>query len=955
MSDARRAFLDRIKGLSHKQSLLLCWELQKRLDAQQGIETRGSRGASAEREPIAIVGLGCRFPGGGETPEDFWQSLMAGRESVREVPKDRWDLDLWYDPDPAKPERIASRRAGFLTAVDGFDADFFGLSPREALSMDPQQRLLLEVVWSALEHAHLPPRGLRGKSVGVFVGISTNDYADLLQRDQTAALDSYFLSGNALNFAAGRIAYTLGLEGPSLAVDTACSSSLVALHLAAQAIKLGDCELALVGGVNLLLSPFSTLVASRARMLSPSGRCRAFDAGADGMVRGEGCGVVVLKSLAAAQRDGNRIWAVLQGSAVNQDGASSGITVPNRRAQEAVVRAAQARAGVTPADVGVVEAHGTGTPLGDPIEAHGLGAVFHGCGERFLLGSVKTNLGHLESAAGMAGVIKTVLALNAGQVPPHLHVDQPNPAIQWDQVPADLALSATAFPARRKGRVAGVSSFGGSGTNAHAVLSLPDAMLDTPPAAAAHPPSQVTQSQIPQSGSPQSGVPHSQIYLLPLSARSTAALATLQARTRAVLAGETDCAGLARTAMLGRDHFPLRRAVVGGDRLELADGLTRVPPSAGRLKSNTAPVFLFSGQGGQYLGMGAGLYAQEAVFKQAFDDLAAQLDPALPCRLADLLFADKSETAARLLNRTDVTQPALYALQLALVALWRSWGITPSAVAGHSLGAFAAAVVAGVMTAQDGAQLVLARGKLVEDLCPEGRMLALSEGAAAVARRLAELSSGLAERLAVSACNAPDETVVTGDPDAIEAFQACLRTQGVRSKRLTGRYGFHSSLVEPALDPFCAALEKVSLTAPRLPFICTEAGRQVDDAVTRVDYWRRQLRAPVNFLGAVDCLLAQGQERFVEIGPGATLAALVRRRTVGRELLVLPGLRKGRADDLCLRPARLSLSKAAVLAARRAATAKGPDGARRRRAGRASPALSLHLAAASPSTPAACR
>ncbi|MGO1117063.1 SDR family NAD(P)-dependent oxidoreductase [Rhodovibrionaceae bacterium A322] len=889
VSAEQRAFLEKIKGLSHKQSLLLCWELQKRLDQQQKEAASAAEKAVAE-QPLAIIGMGCRFPGGSDSLQAFWQSLLTGRESVREVPKDRWDLDLWYDPDPATPERIACRRGGFLDQVDGFDADFFGLSAREALSMDPQQRLLLEVAWSALENAGIPPGSLKGKKVGVFVGISTNDYADLLQRDSGADLDSYFLSGNALNFAAGRIAYTLGLEGPSLAVDTACSSSLVALHLAEQALKLGDCDLALVGGVNLLLSPFSTLVASRARMLSPTGYCRAFDVGADGMVRGEGCGVVVLKPLATAQNDGNRIWSVLQGSAVNQDGASSGITVPNRRAQEAVVRQAQARAGVKPADVGFVEAHGTGTPLGDPIEAHGLGSVFRASGERFLLGSVKTNLGHLESAAGMAGLIKTVLALNEGLIPPHLHLDQPNPAIQWDQVPADIPREKTVFPERAKGRVAGVSSFGGSGTNAHVILSQA--------------PSATGEATVeePVSASP--------LRLLPLSAKSAGALATMTAGTGRICATEQavmDPQALARTAAFGRDHFAFRQLAIGKTAQELSDAFSQAQPSAKAFKSKAGPVFLFTGQGSQYLGMAGGLYAEEPVFRQTFDRLAARLDPQLPQPLSAMLFDAQGDESEALLNRTDVTQPALFALQLSLVALWESWGIKPSAVAGHSLGAFAAAVVAGVMTEAVAADLVLARGRLVEELCPKGRMLALQKGAAETESYLTSLPADLQTELSISALNGPEETVVTGSSQAVEALQTQLEKAGETARLLTGHYGFHSPLVAPALDGFEAALQGKELSNPVLPFVCTLSGHIEKEAVARKDYWLRQLREPVNFLGAVQSLLESGQQRFLEIGPGGILSALTRRTASERDVLVVPSLRKGRPDGLVMRQALAGL------------------------------------------------
>lgn len=879
-----RAFIERLKGLTDKQVMMLCLELNRRVEKLQGEAKSGA--AAGPDGAVGVVGMGCRFPGGGNGPDAFWRMLSEGRDAVREVPPDRWDVDAWYDPDAGKANRIACHGGGFLDKVDGFDAEFFRLSPREILSMDPQHRLLLEVAWEALEHAGIPPATLKGKKVGVFVGISTNDYAGLLTDDPALATDSYFLSGNALNFAAGRIAYTLGFNGPAVAIDTACSSSLVALHLAAQALQAGDCDLALAGGVNLILSPFSSLVASRARMLSPSGRCRAFDAGADGMVRGEGAGLLVLERAASAGEAGRRIWASVLGTAVNQDGTSSGITVPSRAAQEAVIRAAQARAGVTPAEVGFVEAHGTGTPLGDPIEAHALGGVFAGSGERFLLGSVKTNLGHLESAAGAAGLIKTILALNHGEAPPHLHLDRPSPAIEWDRVPADLPRETTPIRERDGRRLAGVSSFGGSGTNAHAVLAVAAEPSPPPPESAALP-------------------------VMVLSARSEAALRALAARTAEAVAEMDAPAALAasRTAALGRDAMAHRMAVAAPDGAGLAERLrARAAPDAPLAEAPDPKgglAFLFTGQGSQHARMGMALAAREPVFRERLERHAALVDPHLDRPVLDVL----ADPGGGDLDRTEYTQPALFCIQMALVDLFAHWGIAPKAVAGHSLGAFAAACVAGVMAPADAARLVALRGRLVERETAAGAMLAVMAEADAVAALVAEAGGALA----VSARNAPGETVVTGTADAVEALAALAGARGLDARRLKGRYGFHSPLMDPVLDAFEAAVRETPLTPARLPVACSVDGvMAAPDALAEPGYWRRQLRETVDFAGAARALDGSGIRHFLEIGPGGVLAGLGRKTlgTDGRAWVAT--LRAGEDEALSVRAAVARLAETGI-------------------------------------------
>ncbi|MCZ4351947.1 SDR family NAD(P)-dependent oxidoreductase [Roseovarius aestuarii] len=847
MSD-EKAFLERLKTLTPKQTMLLALELQRKVNRQDATRSGGD-GA------IAICGMGCRFPGGGTGPDDFWDMLIAGRDAVREVPGDRWDVNAWYDPDPGRDDRIACRTGGFLDRVDTFDAALFGLTPREALSMDPQHRLLLETAWSALEDAQIAPDGLKGTRTGVFVGISTNDYGALLNQAKDVPTDSYFLSGNALNFAAGRIAFTLGLEGPAVSVDTACSSSLTAVHLAAQALRAGDCDVAIAGGVNLVLSPLSSLIASRARMLSPTGRCRAFDAGADGMVRGEGCGMVVLQRADGAP---GRVRAVLRASAINQNGPSSGITTPSRKAQEAVIRAALARAGLRPRDVGFLETHGTGTALGDPIEAHALGTVFAADGAEVILGATKTNIGHLESAAGIAGLIKTVLSLEHGKVPPILHLQRPNPEIDWDRVPANLP--TTVLPLTSS--VAGLSSFGGSGTNVHAVIEAKaTAPIDSLPGP----------------------------VILPVSAASAEALAQ-QCRAMAGAVQSRPACAIARTASVARAHLPLRRAVVAADgagasaALQAGD-LPQVPIFGNRAEARRAGLgFLFDGQGGQYCAMGRALYDREPAYREGFDDLCARFASQLNRPLRDVVFDDDPTDLAD----TLYAQPAIFTLQMALVRLWAAWGLRPTAVAGHSLGAFAAACVAGVMTLDDAVPLVALRGRLVSRATQPGAMLAIFADPA----RLEPFLSGA---LVVSCRNAADETIVTGPPEDISQLEG--RLTGLKFRRLAGTYGFHSPLMDPILNDWRAAFAQVELHDPNLPFACTVYGDMAPPGrVNQADYWVNHLRQPVDFHGAIKALSAQGTRRFLEIGPNAVLAALAARASGETEAVCVASLRRAGSD-----------------------------------------------------------
>lgn len=635
------------------QSLNEIRRLRAELDAVQNAGT----------EPIAVVGMACRMPGGADSPEAFWEFLDRGGDGIGEVPATRWDVDRFYDPDPDAPGKMSTRRGGFLDDVDRFDAGFFGISPREAAALDPQQRLLLEVGWEALEHAGQSPDGLRGSDTGVYFGVTTYDYLQAqMQQVDPADLTAYSLTGNASTFAAGRLSYWLGLNGPSLSVDTACSSSLVGVHLACQSLRSGETDLALAGGVNVLLAPEWFVVASKAHMLAADGRCKTFDASADGYVRSEGCGIVVLKRLSDARAAGDRILAVIRGSAVNQDGRSSGITVPNSAAQQAVIRQALESASVEPAQVGYVEAHGTGTPLGDPLELRALDAVLGERGEAgpLLVGSVKTNVGHLEPAAGIAGLIKVILSLQHGRIPPHLHLSEVNPEIGIEDLAVEIPAEGRPWPREAAPRIAGVSSFGASGTNAHLIVEEAPAEAD----------SDVT-------------VPERTAHLLTLSAKNPEALTALAGQYRDRLAAATDAelGDICFTAATGRSHFAHRLAVSAsstaemGRRLaEYVEGGQPVGSHRGHARAGTHPqvVFLFTGQGSQYPGMACDLYATEPVFRQVIDECDEVLRPLTGRPLMTVL--DPAPEDAALVHDTSWTQPALFAVEYALAQLWRSWG-----------------------------------------------------------------------------------------------------------------------------------------------------------------------------------------------------------------------------------------------------------------------------------------
>ena len=851
---------------------------QRELLDQRLAKQRGEQAV----EPVAIVGMGCRFPGA-DSPSELHELLRRGQDAISEVPNDRWDRDHLYDADTEAPGKMASRWGGFLRQIDSFDCGFFGISPREAVQMDPQQRLLLEVGWEALENAGIAPSSLAGSDVGVFVGIMTADYAQTRYRSLTA-VDAYTGSGNTYGMTANRLSYQLDLRGPSLAVDSACSSSLVAVHLACQSLRQGESRMALAGGVNVLLWPGHTVYFTKAGLMAADGRCKTFDARADGFVRGEGAGVVVLKTLSAAQADGDRVLAVIRGSAVRQDGKSNGLTAPNPRAQQAVLRAAYRNAGVLPGEVRYVEAHGTGTALGDPIEAGALGAVLAPGrpGEQpCAVGSVKTNFGHLEAAAGIAGLIKTTLSLRHREIFPHLHFEHPNPKIPFERLPLRIPTELEAWPESGPA-LAGVSSFGFGGTNAHLVLE------------AAAPPAQKPAAE------------DRSLHLLTLSARSETALRELGRRYGTRLTGrdkgrlEPRLSDVCFTANTGRDRFRHRLGVhasateeMGRKLLDFAAEREVEGVARGQALEDPKIAFLFSGQGSQYVGMGRRLYETEPVFRRVLDSCDEILRPLLEQPLLSVLYPDQGVTSESLLDQTRYTQPALFAMQYGLVELWKSWGIEPSSVLGHSVGEYAAAASAGVFSFEDGLGLIAERGRMMQQLPPGGAMLAVSLSEQQAVANLA----GRGEHISLAAVNGPESVVLSGEKAELEEIFDSFDSAGIKSRWLEVSHAFHSARMEPVLDDLRRLMAPCAIAAPRIDLISNLTGQQVSGELLHdPDYWCRHARQPVRFAAGIDTMLRTGCEIFVEVGPAPTLVGLARRFVEPGAEVWLPSLRRGTDD-----------------------------------------------------------
>ncbi|MGW4080765.1 SDR family NAD(P)-dependent oxidoreductase, partial [Streptomyces asiaticus] len=844
--------------------------------------------SAGDGDPIAIVAMSCRLPGGVRTPEHLWELVSEGRDAIAGFPANRgWDLDGLYDPDPARHGTSYVREGGFLYEADQFDPAFFGISPREAQAMDPQQRLLMETAWEAFERAGIDPTTLKGSDAGVFVGAMPQDYGPRMD-EASEGFEGYLLTGGTTSVASGRIAYTWGLEGPAVTVDTACSSSLVALHMAVRSLRQGECSLALAGGATVMSSPGIFVELSRQKALSPDGRCKAFSSDADGTGWGEGVGMVLLERLSDARRNGHQVLALVRGSATNQDGASNGLTAPSGPAQQRVIRQALADAGLTAADVDAVEAHGTGTALGDPIEAGALLATYgqDRAEDRPLwLGSLKSNVGHPQAAAGVAGVIKMVLALRHGVLPQTLHVHEPSPHVDWSSGAVELLTEARPWPEPETGRPrrAGVSSFGISGTNAHAILE--QAPVEP---AAGH-------------DEPRPAAPGLPVLPWVLSGRTEQALRTRAEQLRDHLADHpgTDLAALGHALATTRTAFGHRAVVLGRDRERLLDGLgafaqgTPAPhvvqgTAGGRRKT----VFVFPGQGSQWIGMALPLWDTSPVFAERLEECADALEPFLDWSLRDVL---RGEPGAPSLSRIDVVQPALFAVMVSLAALWSSHGIEPAAVVGHSQGEIAAAYVAGGLSLQDAAKVVARRSQAWAELSGKGGMLSVLASAGTVAERLRPWS----ERLGIAAVNSPATVTVSGDPEALDAFMAELAADGVKSRRVPGvDTAGHSPQVDGLRERLLREVAGVRPRASRIAYYSTVTGGPLDTTALDTDYWYRNMREPVDFERATRALLADGHTAFIECSPHPMLAMSLQQtiEDAGGSAAVVGTLRRDEGD-----------------------------------------------------------
>ncbi|NUO78551.1 polyketide synthase dehydratase domain-containing protein [candidate division KSB1 bacterium] len=897
---------------------------------------------SSQRDPIAIIGIGCRFPGGANTPEEFWQLLCNGVDAITDIPADRFDVKAYYDPRPATPGKVITRWGGFLKDLDKFDADFFGSSPREAERLDPQQRLLLETAWEAVEDARLAPHDLPSNQTGVFVGMWINDFEDRVFCDPQH-IDFYMATGSGRYTASGRISYFLGLQGPSLTLDTACSSSLMAVHLACRSIWSGECKVALAGGANTILRPQISIAYSQSQMLSPDGRCKFADARANGYVRSEGAGIVLLKPYSQALADRDPIYALVLGSAANNDGRSSGsFGTPGIAGQEDMLRKAYRDAGVSPGRVSYVEAHGTGTNAGDPVELQALGHVLaqdrapdHPC----VVGSVKTNIGHTEGAAGVAGFIKTALALKYKMLPPTLHFQQPNPKVPWHELPLVVENQIKPLPVSDHPALAGVSSFGISGTNAHLVLSEAEWPASSERLSAYSDPSAPIAAN-----------------LLCLSAKNDVALRELAGRYAKQLSEEDDSAlaDICYTAASGRAHFGERLAIVTTSRAELQERLAAFAAGhkmsgvlSGKVPSKlqTKIAFLFTGQGSQYLAMGRKLYETQHVFRAALQRCDEILRPFLEHSLLEVLYpealrdqhntplpplkgglevsgshndsprddgpgdvnvihtieqqratSNQQPATSNLIDQTAYTQPALFAVEYALAELWRSWGIEPAMMLGHSVGEYVAACLAGVFSLEEGLRLIAARGRLMQALPGElrGEMAAVFADKEKVSAALMPF----ADEVAIAAYNGPQNIVISGREQAVQATLAKLQDEGIKTKALVVSHAFHSPLMEPMLDEFERLAEEIDYHPPRIPIVSNLTGEILGEhKLPNARYWRDHVRAAVRFTEGMQALYEQGCNLFLEVGPNPTLVGMGMRCLPEGVATWLPSLSIGKEDD----------------------------------------------------------
>ena len=850
--------------------------LRKALVQVERLKSKNRALLERSGEPIAIVGMSCRFPGGVDSPDSLWDMVADERDVMSEFPTDRgWDLAGLFDDDPDAPHKCYARAGGFVDDVAGFDAGFFGVAPSEALATDPQHRMLLELSWEALERAGIDPTTLRGSATGVFAGIIAQGYGMLAEE-----IEGYRLTGMTSSVATGRVAYVLGLEGPAVSVDTACSSSLVALHMAVQSLRSGECDLALAGGATVNATPTVFVEFSRHRGLSPDGRCKPFAGAADGVGWSEGGGMLVVERLSDAQRLGHRVLAVVRGTAVNQDGASNGLTAPNGPSQQRVVRTALANAGLSAGEVDVVEAHGTGTTLGDPIEAQALLATYGQDraepGKPLWLGSIKSNMGHTQAAAGVAGVIKMVQAMRHELLPATLHVDAPSPHVDWSAGAVSLLTEAQSWPANGRARRAGVSSFGISGTNAHVIIE------ECPPA------------------EPTESAPQPPVVPWVVSAKSAAALAA-QASRLAESIGAREQLDIADVgwSLAGRSTFEHRAVVLGHDRSQLLAGLGELAdgmPGGSVITGHAAPAgktaFVFPGQGSQWIGMGVELLDTAPVFADQMNACAEAFAEFVDWSLIDVL---RGAPGAPSLDRVDVVQPALFAVMVSLAELWRSIGVRPDAVIGHSQGEIAAAYVAGALSLRDAARVVTLRSKLLLALSGRGGMASLACGT----DQARELLAPYGDRVSIAAINGRSAVVLSGEVAALDEIVAQCTERELRARRIDVDYASHSVAVDAIREQLAEALSGIEPQSARTVFFSTVTGGILDTAELTADYWFRNIRQTVEFASAVRTASASGYRTFIESSPHPALIAGIEDTATGcvgdaAEVTVVPTL--GRED-----------------------------------------------------------
>ena len=855
-----------------KQALLALKEMRQKLEAEK----------QAKTEAIAIVGMGCRFPGAVNNPEDFWRILANGIDTATDIPTDRWDVAAYYSNNPEAAGKMYTRQGYFLSGVSQFDAQFFNITPREALTLDPQQRLLLEVSWEALENANLPAEGLRNTPTAVYMGVMHHDYSRRLTAlGNSDYLDAYYGTGNSPSFLAGRLSYFLGLQGPAMVIDTACSSSLVAVHLACQSLRLRESNLALAGGVNLILFPEASIALSRMQALSPDSRCKTFDASADGYARGEGCGVVVLKRISDALADGDRILAIIRGSAVNHDGPSSGLTVPSGPAQQKLLQQALDNAGVKPHQISYIETHGTGTSLGDPIEVQALEGVYsqeRQPGQPLQIASVKTNIGHLESAAGIAALMKVILSLQHKQIPPHLHLQTLNPHIDLENNQIQIPTKCQPWDSPTAPRIAGVSSFGLSGINAHIVLE--ESPGETP---------KVTQNR--------------PLHLFTLSAKTQSALQQLAQRYTHYLKEKENLgvtiADICASINTGRSHFPHRLTLITDSTIELQTKLQEfVDGNSDDVQISDCAnsqadkiVFLFAGQGSQYLQMGRQLYQTQPLFRSILDECDRLLRSHLDYSLLDVIYPSEGKSSP--IDETAYTQPVLFAIEYALAQLWLSWGIQPDAVMGHSVGEYVAACIAGIFSLEDGLKLIAHRSRLMQSLPQNGKMAAVF----ASLQQVKSIIAGLENHLTIAGVNGPTNTVISGESQVFAQILQTLDQKGIGYQILQVSHAFHSPLMAPMLAEFRQIAEQITYHPPQISLISNLTGNFTSFAeIGHAEYWCRHILAAVQFTASIETLHKQGYQIFLEVSAKPVLTGMGRRCLPPETGLWLSSMNVGGAD-----------------------------------------------------------